>query len=102
EKLVMKAFSTLKNNSLLWLLLVFLVGLIICPLIAIFAKAVILDGRLDLYQAWSIIADRENIQTIWNSLILGVSVVICSTVFAAPTAYLLARTQIGRKKWLDI
>lgn len=98
----MKAFSTLKTNSLLWLLLVFLVGLIICPLIAIFAKAVILDGRLDLYQAWSIIADRENIQTIWNSLILGVSVVICSTVFAVPTAYLLARTQIGRKKWLDI
>ncbi len=83
-------------------LLVLLTGLILCPLITVFAKAVIVDGRLDLYQAWRTIANAENVQTIWNSLLLGVCVVLCSTVLAVPTAFLLARTQLARHTWLDI
>ena len=51
------------------LLLVLLIGLILCPLITVFAKAVIIDGRLDLYHAWQNIADSDNIQTILNSLL---------------------------------
>ena len=98
----MKQSTTWKNKGILWILLVILVGLIVCPLIMVFAEAVIIDGRLDLRQAWSIITDSENLQTIWNSLILGVCVVLCSTLIAAPTAYLLARTQLARHKWLDI
>ncbi|WP_297716471.1 iron ABC transporter permease [Intestinimonas sp.] len=98
----MRSSTTWKSSALLWLLLVFLAGLILCPLITVFAKAVIIDGRLDLYQAWSIIADSENLQTIANSMLLGVSVVLCSTLIAAPTAYFLSRTQVGRHKWLDI
>ena len=92
----------LKNNTVMWALLIFLGFLIICPVITVFARAVIIDGRLDLYQAWSIISDSENIRTIINSLILGVSVVLCSTVIAAPTAYLLARTSLMEHRWLDI
>lgn len=98
----MKSLSAAKAKLPLWILLILLVGLILCPLITIFAKAVIPDGRLDIYQAVQIIGDRENIQTIFNSLLLGVSVVLCSTLFAAPTAYLLARTKIGRNRWLDV
>ncbi len=98
----MKQSTTWKNKGILWILLVILIGLIVCPLIMVFAEAVIIDGRLDLRQAWSIITDSENLQTIWNSLILGVCVVLCSTLIAAPTAYLLARTQLARHKWLDI
>ena len=33
--------------------------------------AVIIDGRLDFYQAWQIITNSENLQTIYNSLLLG-------------------------------
>ena len=73
------------------LLLILLTGLILCPLITVFAKAVIIDGRLDLYQAWQTIASSENVQTVCNSLLLGVCVVLCSTVIAVPTAYLLAK-----------
>lgn len=98
----MRSSMTGKNSAILWLLLVFLLGLIVCPLISVFAKAVIIDGRLDLYQAWSVIVDSENLQTVWNSLLLGMSVVLCATIIAAPTAYLLARTRVGRQKWLDI
>ena len=83
-------------------LLVLLTGLILCTLITVFAKAVITDGRLDLYRAWQTIASRENVQTICNSLLLGVCVVLCSTVIAVPTAFLLARTQLAKHSWLEI
>ena len=98
----MKQSTTWKNKGILWILLVILAGLIVCPLIMVFAEAVIIDGRLDLHQAWAVITESDNLQTIWNSLILGVCVVLCSTLIAAPTAYLLARTQLARHKWLDI
>ena len=41
-------------------------------------------------------------QTICNSLLLGLCVVLCSTIIAVPTAYLLARTQLKKHSWLDI
>ncbi len=84
------------------LLSALLIGLILCPLITVFAKAVIIDGRLDLYHAWKIIASTENVRTVSNSLLLGVCVVLCSTVIAMPTAFLLARTKLSRHRWLDI
>ncbi len=83
-------------------LLVILGVLIVCPLIMVFAEAVISDGRLDFSGAWAMIADSGNLQTIWNSLRLGLCVVLCSTVIAVPTAYLLARTQLAKRRWLDI
>ncbi len=92
----------LKKNLQPVALLVLLTGLILCPLITVFAKAVITDGRLDLYQAWRILASAENVQTVCNSLLLGASVVLCSTIIAVPTAYLLARTQLAKHSWLDI
>ena len=92
----------LQKNLPRVVLLVLLTGLILCPLITVFAKAVITDGRLDLYRAWQTIASRENVQTICNSLLLGVCVVLCSTVIAVPTAFLLARTQLAKHSWLEI
>ena len=92
----------LKRNLPLVFLLVLLTGLILCPLITVFAKAVIVDGRLDLYQVWRTVASAENVQTLRNSLLLGLCVVLCSTVIAMPTAYLLARTQLAKHSWLDI
>ena len=92
----------LQKNLPLVFLLALLTGLILCPLITVFTKAVITDGRLDLYQAWQTIAGSENVQTICNSLLLGVCVVLCSTAIAVPTAYLLARTQLKKHSWLDI
>ncbi len=84
------------------LLLLLLTGLILCPLITVFAQAVITDGRLNLYQAWATIFSAENVETVCNSLLLGICVVLCSTLIAVPTAYLLARTQLGKHGWLDI
>lgn len=84
------------------LLLLLLIGLILCPLITVFAQAVITDGRLNLYQAWATIISADNVETVCNSLLLGICVVLCSTLIAVPTAYLLARTQLAKHGWLDI
>lgn len=92
----------LKKNLPSALLLILLAVLILCPLIMVFAKAIVNDGRLDLYQAWENIVNPDNLETIRNSMLLGVCVVLCSTVIAVPTAYLLARTQLSRHSWLDI
>ena len=97
----MRSFNPKKNLPSV-LLLLLLCGLILCPLITVFEKAVIIDGRLDLYQAWRTIANAEKVQTVCNSLWLGVCVVLCSTVIAVPTAYLLARTRLAAHGWLDI
>ena len=84
------------------LLAAVLVVLIICPLVMIFAKAAIVDGRLDLSNAIATILNSDNLTTIANSLLLGVCVVIGATVIAAPLAFLLSRTELAKQKWLDI
>lgn len=94
--------QALKKKLPLTMLLLLLSGLILCPLLAVFAQAVIRDGRLDFYQAWASISNAKNVQTIVNSLLLGVSVVLCASLIALPTAFLLARTKLGQKRWLDI
>ena len=48
------------------LLILLLTGLILCPLITVFAQAVITDGRLNLYQAWATIIRADNVETVCN------------------------------------
>ncbi|MCC8046467.1 MAG: iron ABC transporter permease [Clostridiales bacterium] len=98
----MKIRTWIKENIGLTILLILLTVLIVCPLVMIFARAVFEDGAFHPEQAWAVIADADNLETILNSLLLGVCVVLCSTVIAAPTAWLISRTQLASHGWLDI
>lgn len=91
-----------RREVLLAVLAVVLVGLIVCPVVMIFAKAVIYDDRLDLYHAGQTLAQSENLRMIANSLLLGVLVVLLSTLIAAPLAYLFSRTKFARYRVFDI
>ena len=62
----------------------------------------ICHGRFDLSGAWAAVSDRDNLNTIFNSLVLGACVTALSTAIAAPLAYLFARTSLARARWLDI
>ncbi len=97
----MKA-NNLKKHILLILPAVLLCFLIVCPLVMIFAKAVITDGRLDFWSAWQTLKTNQNLTMIRNSLLLGVLVVLVSTVIAAPLAYLFSRTRFARYRFFDI
>jgi len=76
--------------------------LVIIPLAILFMRSVVVDGSLDFSLLIQTVTDTRNITTITNTLILGIAVVICSTLLALPLAFLTARTQIANKKWLDI
>lgn len=79
-----------------------LVFLILCPLASIFIKAVTAEGRLDFSYAAAILSETGNAHMIGNSLLLGLLVVLLSTVIALPLAYLFARTDLSRHKCFDI
>ncbi len=98
----MKKTIQVRREFLLAVLALVLTGLIVCPVIAIFAKAVIYDGRLDLSRTWQTLCQSENAQMIANSLLLGVLVVLLSTVIAAPLAYLFSRTKFAKYRAFDI
>ncbi|MDR1587548.1 MAG: iron ABC transporter permease [Treponema sp.] len=88
--------------SLLPALSVVMVILVLCPLGMVFTRALVYQGRPDISHALGILGREENLRTITNTLILGLSVVFGSTLMALPPAFLIARTPIGRHKWLDI
>ncbi|WP_432642050.1 ABC transporter permease [Acidaminococcus sp.] len=79
-----------------------LILLIGAPLADVFVKAVIIDDRLDFSYALATLAEPGNGQMIANSLLLGLLVVLVSTVWAVSVAYVLSRTELARKRWLDI
>ena len=79
-----------------------LIFLIVCPLVVIFLRAVIRDGRLDFVTAWQTLTESENARMIFNSLLLGVLVVAGSTIIAAPLAYLFSRTRFAKYRFFDI
>ena len=60
----------------------------------IFAKALMQNGRLDFSPAVQTLLNPENAHMIGNSLLLGVLVVLLSTLIAAPLAYLFSRTNV--------
>lgn len=84
------------------MLLGLLVFLIICPLVMIFARALISDGHLDIAGFAGTIMNDGNLQMIFNSLLLGLLVVIVSTVIAFPLAYIFSRTSLARFHFFDI
>lgn len=76
--------------------------LIICPLVTIFVRAVITDGRLDFGSAWQTLTESKNAEMILNSLLLGAAVTVLSTIIAATLAYLFTRTSFAKYRFFDI
>ncbi len=95
----------MKRNPGRWslaLTVLLLLVLILGPLAMIFARAAMPDGALDLGYALRTITQGDNLRAVLNSLVLAVCVVLLSSLIALPLAWLLARTDIGRHRWLDV
>ncbi len=76
--------------------------LVVTPLIFILLTSVTPDGEWDWLAPLQVIADAQMSQVLVNSLALGFWVVIGATLIAAPIAFLAARTDVSRHKWLDV
>ena len=91
-----------KDTAIHICLLVIVTLLIVVPILTVFMEAVWDNGSINFSKFISTIMDSNNVETITNSLLLGVCVIVLSTLIATPLAFLLARTRFATKKWLDI
>lgn len=96
--------QVLRSKRLLSLLMItmLLVVLILCPLYSVFREAIVYDGTIDLSHMIQTIFEKNNVSTMKNSLLLGASVVLVTSMLAIPLAYLLSKTQIAKHTWLDL
>ena len=84
------------------IVILLLVLLIICPLLSIFREAAFTEGRFNLSGAIATIAESENAEMIAASLLLGILVVIVSSLIALPLAYIFSRTEFAKYRFFDI
>lgn len=83
-------------------LMALLALLIICPLLFILYTSIETKNGIDITQPFKIISDHALLEVLLNTLLLGLAVVVLSTLIALPLAFLAAKTTIGRHVWLDI
>lgn len=84
-----------------WIQGLVLAVLILSPLMMIFERAIQPDGVFDLSILAQTLSEGDRVRTIINSLLLGLSVTLMSSLIAAPVSFLLARTSLSRHRWLD-
>lgn len=83
-------------------LFLLLAVLVLCPLVMVLAEAAGGGEGAVFTRIWQTLVQPENLLTIGNSLRLGAAVVVVATVIAAPLAWLLARTDMSRCRWLEL
>ncbi len=76
--------------------------LVVVPLFFIFLTSVYPEQTLDLSAPLRTILENKLGEVFWNSIRLGLCVVLGSTALALPLAWILAKTSLGRHAWLDI
>ncbi|WP_046225427.1 ABC transporter permease [Paenibacillus dauci] len=76
--------------------------LIVFPLLLIFYTAIERDGHIDLAAPLEIIAGSNLASVLFNSLWLGILVILVTTALALPLAWIMARSPLGRQRWLDV
>ncbi len=79
---------------------VFLLVFTAYPMIDLFARAFVVDGRVSLATLSAIVADPFNRKVFWNTLLLGGTVAILGTILATLYAYAMTRVAIpGKSVW---
>lgn len=76
--------------------------LIAAPLLMVLIRALFPEGDFAPAQAWATLTGGTNLRIITNTVLLGVLVCVGSTIFAAPLAFLMSKTEMRRHRWIDI
>ncbi|MCR8635300.1 MULTISPECIES: ABC transporter permease [Paenibacillus] len=84
------------------LALLILAMLVVVPLFFIFMTSVYSGEQLDLLAPLRVIMENELSQVFWNSIWLGICVVLGTTLLALPLAWIFSRTNWARHTWLDV
>ncbi len=85
------------------LLCVVLLFFIVMPLVSVFSQSLMnKQGNFTFSNYVSAFTLEETGQAILNSLLLGISVTLLSTLIAVPEAYFLSKTRLKKIWWLDL
>ncbi|MGL6313644.1 ABC transporter permease [Vibrio sp. WXL103] len=84
------------------LALVSLTVLVLLPMSTILLNSVYQQGEWHVLALFSQLIDSYTLTVLWNSVQLALFVTLAGTLLAAPLAWITAKTDIGRHKWLDI
>lgn len=76
--------------------------LIVFPLLMIFRTAIDQDGVIDLMAPLRLLGQSDLTSVMFSTLWLGCCVIVTTTVLALPLAWMMAKTAIGRQRWLDV
>lgn len=87
------------NGGTIALLIILLIA-VAAPLVAVLARAV--TGYNGQPSALPQLADPRNLETLGNTVLLGVMVVIIATVLAAPLAFAMSWTRMREHRWIEV
>lgn len=76
--------------------------LVVLPLLAVLGYTFFGDGALTFASILSVLQNSNLIQTMQNSLLLGLYVIAATTCIAFPLAVIRTKTFLAKKEWLDI
>ncbi|MCU6708660.1 iron ABC transporter permease [Paenibacillus sp. J5C_2022] len=97
--------TTSAKTALPWgmaLALILLAVLVLMPLVFILMESVKPDGRWNPLAPLNVIAQSDLSAVFVNSLLLGFWVVLGASLLALPMAFLTAKTELSRHRWLDV
>lgn len=85
-----------------YLALLLLAMLVVLPLLFVAWKSIWTKGTLDLLAPLRTVIEKDLSGVFTNSFMLGIWVVIGSTLLALPLAWIMAKTPLRKHRWLDI
>lgn len=75
--------------------------LIAAPIAQLLLSSIYVEGKVDLLLPIKIIFSSNLADTYINTILLGIYVVIGASIAALPAAFLMAKTELGKCKWID-
>lgn len=91
-----------RQTNFWFFLLTIVVTFAIAPLIAILGYTFLKDGQFDISQINRMLEAERVWRTLGNSILLGVLVIVGTTIIAFPMALIRTKTSLYRYDWLDI
>ena len=92
--------SFYRVNQVLAVIVLFL--LIILPLCLILFKGFVSSEDGTFGEHIQQLGQPYHLKILWNSVILGISVVILCTIIALPLSYIMTKTSLSKHQWLDL
>lgn len=95
----LRSFKWVSGGLALFILTV----LVLLPLLLIFWTSIYPNEQLDIAAPLrTIMGSDDLVEVLLNSIGLGVSVILLTTLFALPLAWIMAKTDLGHHNWLDV